>query len=233
MSRDINTRCWLATGRRPSCYYYWLTRLKIAIPADIFFEMVWMCGRQFKDSSIWTPRDLCLITLSKGVLLTLTVKSLFILDNDRSLMRFAIIMQHANMAYRVQRAYKGPTIWLLWGGERGGMGDFREKTSWSLILSTRKIFQGNICHTIALYVREKYSTTRGSGKKKFLRKPIKSPIPRSNGRPLSTCRKSGYRLILRLRRQSLIVHSRSKLATARRVQHRRQARYFLNLTKNS
>ena len=31
-----------------------------------------------KDSSIWTPRDLCLITLSNGVLLTLTVKSLFI-----------------------------------------------------------------------------------------------------------------------------------------------------------
>ena len=28
-----------------------------------------------------TPRDLCLITLSKGVLLILTVKSLFIWDN--------------------------------------------------------------------------------------------------------------------------------------------------------
>ena len=51
------------------------------------------------------------------------------------------------------------------------------------------------------------------GGKKFLRKPIKSPIPRSksNGRPLITCRKSCYRLILRLRHQSLIVHSRSKL----------------------
>ena len=34
-------------------------------------------------------------------------------------MRFAVIMQHANMAYHVQRAYKGPTIWLLRGG--GGM----------------------------------------------------------------------------------------------------------------
>ena len=39
-------------------------------------------------------------------------------NNDRSLMRFAVIMQHANMAYHVQRAYKGPTIiWLL---RRGG-----------------------------------------------------------------------------------------------------------------
>ena len=35
-------------------------------------------------------------------------------------MRFAIIMQHANMAYHVQRAYKGPTIWLLSGGGGGG-----------------------------------------------------------------------------------------------------------------
>ena len=34
-------------------------KIKIAIPADIFFEMVLMCGRQFKDSSILTPRDLC------------------------------------------------------------------------------------------------------------------------------------------------------------------------------
>ena len=29
---------------------------------------------------------------------------------DQSLMRLAIIMQHANMAYNVQRAYKRPTI---------------------------------------------------------------------------------------------------------------------------
>ena len=35
-------------------------------------------------------------------------------------MRFAVIMQHANMAYHVQRAYKEPTIWLLRGGG-GGM----------------------------------------------------------------------------------------------------------------
>ena len=42
---------------------------------------------------------------------------------------------------------------------------------------------------------------------------MKSPIlwSKSNGRPLITCRKSCYCLILRLRRQSLIVRSRSKL----------------------
>ena len=126
------------------------------------------------------------------------------INNDRSLMRFAVIMQHANMAYHVQRAYKGPTIWLLRGGG-GGIGDSRKKTSWSLILSTRKILQGNTCHRIALYVRENYSITRGSGKKNSYANP------KSNGRSLITCRKSCYRLILGLRHQSLIVHSRSKL----------------------
>ena len=43
------------------------------------------------------------------------------INNDRSLMRFAIIMQHANMAYHVQRAYKEPTICLLRGGGGGGV----------------------------------------------------------------------------------------------------------------
>ena len=97
------------------------------------------------------------------------------INNDRSLMRFAIIMQHANMAYHVQRAYKGPTIWLL--REGGGMGDFRQKTSWSLILSTRKILQGNTCHTIALYVRKKYSITRGSEEKNSYANPLNHPYP--------------------------------------------------------
>ena len=56
-------------------------------------------------------------------------------------MRFAVIMQHANIAYHVQRAYKEPTIWLLkgeGGGDGCGIGDFRKKISWSLILSTKK-----------------------------------------------------------------------------------------------
>ena len=48
------------------------------------------------------------------------------INNDRSLMCLAVIMQHANMACHVQRAYKGPTIWLLRGG--GGIGDLRKNT---------------------------------------------------------------------------------------------------------
>ena len=98
------------------------------------------------------------------------------INNDRSLMHFAIIMQYANMAYHVQRAYKGPTIWLLRGGG-GGYGWFQKKTSWSMILSTRKILQGNTCHTIALYVREKYSITRGSGEKNSYANPLNHPYP--------------------------------------------------------
>ena len=46
------------------------------------------------------------------------------INNDRSLMCFGVIIQHANMAYHVQRASKGPTIWLLRGG---GIGDLRKK----------------------------------------------------------------------------------------------------------
>ena len=43
-------------------------------------------------------------------------------------MCFAVIMQHANMAYHVQRAYKGPTIWLLSGGGGVvGIGDLGKK----------------------------------------------------------------------------------------------------------
>ena len=98
------------------------------------------------------------------------------INNVRSLMRFAIIMLHDTMAYHVQRAYKGPTIWLLRAGG-GGYGWFQKKTSWSLILSTRKILQGNICHTIALSVREKYSITRGSGKKNSYADPLNHPYP--------------------------------------------------------
>ena len=77
----------------------------------------------------------------------------------------------------------------------------------------KNVLQGNTCHTIALYVRETHSVTRGFGGKKFLRKPMKSLIlwSKSNGRPLITCIKSCYYLILPLRHQSLIVHSRCKL----------------------
>ena len=53
-------------------------------------------------------------------------------------MCFAVIMQHAYMAYHVQRADKGPTIWLLRaGGEEDGRGDLRKKYP-GLILTTKK-----------------------------------------------------------------------------------------------
>ena len=93
-------------------------------------------------------------------------------------MSFAVIMQHANMAYHVQRAYKGPTIWLLsWGG--GGVVEvIWEKNIVKSDFEHKKVLQGNTCHTIALYVRGKtfYDYERFGGKK-FLRKPMKSPIP--------------------------------------------------------
>ena len=77
-------------------------------------------------------------------------------------MCLAVIMEHANMACHVQRAYKGPTIWLLRGG--GGIGDLRKNTLKS-DFKHKKVLQGNTCHTMALYVREKHSITRGLGEK--------------------------------------------------------------------
>ena len=150
------------------------------------------------------------------------------INNDQSLMRFAIIMQHANMAYHVQRVYKGPTIWL-WGGGGGWYGWFQKKKN---ILKSDFEHKENLARKYLPYnsfvCQGKIFYHQRFGEKKFLRRPIRSPRPRwkSNGRPLITCRKSGYRLILRLRHQSLIVHSRSKLATARRVQHRRRLGTF-------
>ena len=96
------------------------------------------------------------------------------INNDRSLMRVAIILQDANMAYHVQRAYKGRPFDIWRGG--GGVWVISDKISWRLILSEKKILQGNTCHTIALYVREKNSITRGLGKKNSSANPMKSPI---------------------------------------------------------
>ena len=133
------------------------------------------------------------------------------INNDRSLMWFAVIMQHADVAYHVQRAYMGADHLTFKGG--GVVQVIWEKDIMRSDLEHKKVLQGNTCHTIALNVREKHFITRGFGGKKFLCKPMKSPIPwsKSNGRPLITCRKSCYCLILRLQHQSLIVHSRSKL----------------------
>ena len=130
-------------------------------------------------------------------------------------MFFAVIMQHANMAYHVQRAYKGPTIWLLSGGGGGGVvgiGDLGKKYPevwfWAQKSLARKYLPYNsfVCQGKTFYYQR-------FGGKKFLCKLMKSPIPwsKSNGRPVVTCRKSCYCLILRLRHQSLIVRSRSML----------------------
>ena len=112
------------------------------------------------------------------------------INNDRSLMRFAIILQHAYMAYHVQRAERGRPF-DFWGGGRRRVWVISENN----ILKTdlEQILQGNTWHTIALYVREEILSPEVWGKK------------------ILTPRKSYYRLILRLRHQSLIVHSRSKV----------------------
>ena len=97
-------------------------------------------------------------------------------------------------------------------------------------LSPSKVFsdpplQGNTCHTITLYVREKhFMITRGLGKK---------ILTQTNEITQITCRKSCYCLILRWRHQNLMVHSRSKLVHVYSLLHDecntagRLARYFL------
>ena len=48
------------------------------------------------------------------------------INNDRSLMWFAVIMQHADVAYHVQRAYMGADH-LTFKGGGGGTGDLRKR----------------------------------------------------------------------------------------------------------
>ena len=93
------------------------------------------------------------------------------------------------------------------------MGDFRKKNFLKSDFEHKKKLARKYLPYNSFVCQGKIFYHQRFGGKKFLRKPIKSPIPRSksNGRPLITCRKSCYRLILRLRHQSLIVHSRSKL----------------------
>ena len=117
------------------------------------------------------------------------------INNDRSLMCFAVIMQHANMAYHVQRPYKGQTIWPLRGGRVVEV--IWEKNILKFNFERRKVL--NI-----LWLPEVWG-------KKFL--------TQTHEITQITCRKSCYCLTLRLRHQSLIVHSRSKLVDVYSLLH--------------
>ena len=112
------------------------------------------------------------------------------INNDRSLMCFGVIIQHANMAYHVQRASKGPTIWLL---REGGIGDLRKKYP-EVWFWAQKSLAGKYLPYNSFVCQGKTFYYQKFGGKKFLRKLMKSPIPwsKSNGRPLITCGKSYY-----------------------------------------
>ena len=51
------------------------------------------------------------------------------------------------------------------GGGGGGIGDFRKKYILKSDFEHKEVLQGNACHTIALYVREKHSITKDLGGK--------------------------------------------------------------------
>ena len=190
----------------PPNNFWWLSRSPRPPPTCLLFKQVWVvpplsASKVFSDPIFWAlsydwspPPPPPPPPPRKGI------------NNDRSLMHFAIIMQHASMAYHMQRACKGPTIWLL--REGGGVGWFQKKN----ILKSDSEHKKNLARKYLPYnsfvCQGKIFYHQRFGGKKFLRKPIKSPIrhSKSNGRPLITCRKCCCRLILRLRHQYLIVH---------------------------
>ena len=79
------------------------------------------------------------------------------------------------MAYHVQRAYKGPGIWLLRGG--GGMEEvIWEKNILKSDFEHKNVLQGNTYHTIALYVGVKHSMiTRGLAENNTYANPWSHP----------------------------------------------------------
>ena len=94
-------------------------------------------------------------------------------------MCFTVIMQQANMAYHVQRAYKGPTIWLLsWGEEGGrGRGDLRKKYPevwfWAQKSLARKYLPYNsfVCQGKTFYDYQRF------GEKNSYANPWNQPYP--------------------------------------------------------
>ena len=99
------------------------------------------------------------------------------INDDRSLMCFAVIMQHANTTYHVQRAYKGPTIWRLRKGGVRWYRWFQKKYILKSDFEHKNVLQGNTCHTIAVYVREKNSIIRDLGEKNSYANPWNHPYP--------------------------------------------------------
>ena len=86
------------------------------------------------------------------------------INNYRSLMRFALIMQHANMAYRVQRAYKGSIIWLL---SRGWYRWFQKKISWSLIWVQKSLLRKYLPYNSFVCQGKTFYHQRFGGKKSY------------------------------------------------------------------
>ena len=70
-------------------------------------------------------------------------------------MCFAVIMQHANMAYDDLTFEEGGGVGV------GVVWVISEKNILKSDFEHKKVLQGNTCYTIALYVREKHSITRG------------------------------------------------------------------------
>ena len=98
------------------------------------------------------------------------------INNDRSLMCFAAIMQYDNMAYHVQRGYILRGRPFDFWGRGGSIDDFRKKYPevwfWTQKSLARKYLPYNsfVCQGKAFYYQR-------FGGKEFLRKPMKSPIP--------------------------------------------------------
>ena len=105
---DLPFECYFPEVIPPN-NFWWLSRS----PPHVF------CSSKFEWSPLWILPKFSAIP-SFGFSVTTYPPPLPQGENyDQSLMRLAIIMQHANMAYHVQRAYKRPTIWLLREGRYG------------------------------------------------------------------------------------------------------------------
>ena len=137
-AQDLWARRWILADLPFECYFpevilpnnfWWLSRSRLPAPPpshhmSSFSKQIWVVdplnrSKVFSDPPFWVLS----YDRSPGI------------NNDRSLMCFSVIMQHANMVYHVQRAYKGPDHLTF---EEGGYRWFQKNISWSLILSRKK-----------------------------------------------------------------------------------------------